>query len=862
MDNFRFILEEPNSALHNRAQHRKRARLVTACDACRVKKIKCLRSQSSRKCEACRTSKTACLFEDRDRYQAERGMSYSSFTQVDSPAPSTSLEDSPGYHLKRKRSDDCMSRGSTSVSSGSVLAAESVFDFSTLPTMPEIFHPAQPDGAPAAGVMQGSRDLKRIAVPFFRYFGPTANTPGYRRVKVHTLTLPTSPVSSGSSPPLSANSPTSSTRSSSQTQDQRSSPPTTSSSYIPPLDGHPASWSTPASPRTSAPNSPHDLFDPLRPRYPNPKYLPHLAALFFDNLACHFPFLDQDEVVRQLNDGTLPAILANCLAALAVRFSDRSDILGGGPRHTAGEPYADMAKLLIVHMLSWPSLEVLQALVLIAWAEFGSGRDSGLWMYSRMAVGMAMDLGLGFEATVQLAATEEQREKVRLTWWAVLLIDRINSWGTGRPIAIADDQFDTALPTVNFASDEDLSKPPPTSYVFGHLCRLVQIRGRLGDVLNNNIKHRSTDVSVDLELSELQYQMTTFYRSLPPSLVFNIQNFRRFSNHSQAAIFLLLHVMFHSVITLLNRPSLLQNFTPDMALPFASSVELARSSARSIVDMVTLAAEMDQQALYANPFLDLPILTAARAFLAERETLARPPPSMTTMSILLSRQWAETSLEKCMRFLTQMGSFWGGVGCVAMILDQQIAGDMDFDIGEGNSGDSHIVHIRDVELITQWATTAWRRHVRRGEPAYSAANSESYQQPPSPYDGTNGAGSSPEGASVGITGFLDGPLSGDMGFGAMDQANAFRVSFNSAEADLSFPDCETELFSIPDGLEEFLFSHAGSVDEVGFGGAGQDMKAMGMGVHDLVAPAFSTLIGPWFPMGQHLSRAPSPKLAL
>lgn len=40
-----------------------------------------------------------------------------------------------------------------------------------------------------------------------------------------------------------------------------------------------------------------------------------------------------------------------------------------------------------------------------------------------------MDLGLGFEATVQLAATAEEREKVRLTWWAVMLIDRINSWG-------------------------------------------------------------------------------------------------------------------------------------------------------------------------------------------------------------------------------------------------------------------------------------------------------------------------------------------------------------------------------------------------------------------------------------------------
>lgn len=46
-----------------------------------------------------------------------------------------------------------------------------------------------------------------------------------------------------------------------------------------------------------------------------------------------------------------------------------------------------------------------------------------------MAVGMAMDLGLGFDATAELAGTEDERDKLRSIWWAVLLIDRINSWG-------------------------------------------------------------------------------------------------------------------------------------------------------------------------------------------------------------------------------------------------------------------------------------------------------------------------------------------------------------------------------------------------------------------------------------------------
>jgi hypothetical protein len=44
---------------------------------------------------------------------------------------------------------------------------------------------------------------------------------------------------------------------------------------------------------------------------------------------------------------------------------------------TSADQTDPFAQLLVVHMLSWPSLEVLQALVLIAWSEFGSGRDSG-----------------------------------------------------------------------------------------------------------------------------------------------------------------------------------------------------------------------------------------------------------------------------------------------------------------------------------------------------------------------------------------------------------------------------------------------------------------------------------------------------
>ncbi|KAG9082071.1 hypothetical protein FS749_007133, partial [Ceratobasidium sp. UAMH 11750] len=555
--NFRFILEEPHGGAPQKGQQRKRARLVTACDACRVKKIKCIRTPKVQQCEACRVSNGACLYGDRDRYQAERGLSYSYATQIIRANSHESDRKGEG----QTPPINIYPRSASSVDDHSSYPSSRHSDSGFADTQPDQARPtsrkrkasllvddiASPDahfpsphgpglggtqsllnGVNSVTVPNGTTpvaDLKRITVPFFRYFGPTANTPGYRRIKVRTLTLDDG-ASVGSHTSQCSYSPAADRLPSPNLKTTVSYPPSSPpifralhpNSYAqangeddPLANGHDSGSSGPAT-GTTTPVHPHVpsfessvmataaasgrdcLFDPARPRYPNPKYLGHLANLFFDHLACHFPFLDRAQVMAQITDGTLPAILANCLAALAVRFSNRKDLLKG-PRHLAGEAYCDMAKLLVVHMLSWPSVEVLQALVLIAWSEFGSGRDSGLWMYSRMAVGMAMDLGLGYEATVQLAATESEREKVRLTWWSTLLIDRINSWGTGRPIAIADDQFDTALPTLTCS--EDPSSPPSTSFVFGHLCRLVQLRGKLGDVLNNKVKRQGSPLDLD-----------------------------------------------------------------------------------------------------------------------------------------------------------------------------------------------------------------------------------------------------------------------------------------------------------------------------------------------------------------------------
>ncbi|EKM54162.1 uncharacterized protein PHACADRAFT_257807 [Phanerochaete carnosa HHB-10118-sp] len=67
-EDIRFVLEAPHV---NRTQ-KKRPRLVTSCDNCRLKKIKCIQSSPESVCEACATASVSCRFRDRERYYAER----------------------------------------------------------------------------------------------------------------------------------------------------------------------------------------------------------------------------------------------------------------------------------------------------------------------------------------------------------------------------------------------------------------------------------------------------------------------------------------------------------------------------------------------------------------------------------------------------------------------------------------------------------------------------------------------------------------------------------------------------------------------------------------------------------------------
>lgn len=68
---------------------------------------------------------------------------------------------------------------------------------------------------------------------------------------------------------------------------------------------------------------------------------------FFDNLNVEFPFLANDETFRQFFTQSLTPLLANCIAAHAVRFVDLPEVTKRGIMHVT-DLYCDSAKVSFV----------------------------------------------------------------------------------------------------------------------------------------------------------------------------------------------------------------------------------------------------------------------------------------------------------------------------------------------------------------------------------------------------------------------------------------------------------------------------------------------------------------------------------
>ncbi|KAK0674731.1 fungal-specific transcription factor domain-containing protein [Cercophora samala] len=545
-------------------------------------------------------------------------------------------------------------------------------------------------------------------VPYFRYFGPTAIVPGFKQMVVDI--------------------------SREIHRDRRKSRGSSFSTTSPgslygygPGQHH---FTNPGTEFDSLEDIPvYDVNDsnPVHPLILN------LAVTFFTHLGCNYQFMRKDRTLRMLKEKRLEPILVDAMCALAARFSDDPIFInphdGKEKRSEFGQVFARRAKAATVDTFPCPSVAAVQACLLMAYEGFGANQDSALWMYLGLAIRMAVDLGLqklegvkyqgerdpwytrswsrksndgsdepeGKQNDEEVLGPQEQREveQERMdTFWAVFVLDRVISSGTGRPVTFRDDDFELSLP--EHAIDPVSGWPDP----FPPFIEIIHLYGRVSDVLNNIRDANDLTEEKMQKLAQMEIDLSHIYKKQDSRLHFDPANFRKYVEAGKGTIFILLHFWFHALIVVLHQPTLLTPFyslRPTQLLP--NSRELSMSSAKTIADILAFADLIDPKSFIGNPFTSQPIYIAACAFLMESGANASHPPSREPSpspeaksrffkgipskfgpsidprqkhSLLVSA--ANSNYTRCYKSLQQLQQYWAGVGYILNALDQKSKG--------------------------------------------------------------------------------------------------------------------------------------------------------------------------------------------
>ena len=83
----------------------------------------------------------------------------------------------------------------------------------------------------------------------------------------------------------------------------------------------------------------------MEPDLPNVNLMLTYIQVFCDNLNVYFPFIAYDETLKQFFGKTLTPLMANCIAALAVKFVELPDVLTRGVMYVTDQ-YIDKAKVM------------------------------------------------------------------------------------------------------------------------------------------------------------------------------------------------------------------------------------------------------------------------------------------------------------------------------------------------------------------------------------------------------------------------------------------------------------------------------------------------------------------------------------
>ncbi|KAG8970585.1 hypothetical protein FRC03_006714 [Tulasnella sp. 419] len=152
----------------------------------------------------------------------------------------------------------------------------------------------------------------------------------------------------------------------------------------------------------------------------------------------------------------------------------------------------------------------LQALILLQWYLYTERHGRTLWRLVGNLVRLAVELGLHHDPSEQGSTFGPAECELRCRlWWIVMIHDRGTSVLLGRPLAIADQDFNTPVPNRFNAT--------LFSEHFDHSSILASIQGEIINALYRPGRHKQTSDQVLRHASRITKSLANFKTRLPES---------------------------------------------------------------------------------------------------------------------------------------------------------------------------------------------------------------------------------------------------------------------------------------------------------------------------------------------------------
>ncbi|KAL3424110.1 fungal specific transcription factor [Phlyctema vagabunda] len=229
--------------------------------------------------------------------------------------------------------------------------------------------------------------------------------------------------------------------------EKKSNSPNEDGGAVPPIDENSNDDPKPKRPQLDTSQLEESaVYSPISNSAPSPPAVQPDVLLDTYFTRCHgkaYWILDENSTRQRIQVQQVPNFLLYAIYAVSARYTSHPNGYHAAVRMS--DDYATRARAELD--VDDPSVDALQALLLLAMSFTASGKGKKAYMLLSNGIAMAMALELHREVESNARVTTIEREMRRRLFWTCYLMDRFMACGSKRPSLIADKSIVLRLPS-------------------------------------------------------------------------------------------------------------------------------------------------------------------------------------------------------------------------------------------------------------------------------------------------------------------------------------------------------------------------------------------------------------------------------